>query len=151
MECTVTSDAQPFQSPSNNLRLYSIPDSLATYHLEASERCPVYYDNPLSTTVSVCINPVVLVRSSTEAYAAVTGASKWPTMHEIRWRSWKSGWVRPRLRDPIPRLKTAWRIWRWRRRYADVHEPDLACVQDLAIVLTAEGWQLRGRRFEWRN
>jgi hypothetical protein len=70
-------------------------------------------------------------------------------MHELRWGNWKSRWIWPWLRDPIPSLKTAWRIWRWRMGHPDVDEPGLACVQDLAMVLTAEGWRLRGARFEW--
>lgn len=140
-------DAQPFQSSPSPLRFRSIPDSLATYHLEASECCLIHYDNPLTPTAGVWINPAVRVGYSAEAYAAVTGG-KWPTMHEMRWGAWKSRWVWSWLRDPIPHLKTAWRIGRWRRRYSHVDEPGLVCVQDLAMVLTADGWRLRGGRFE---
>lgn len=142
----VAFEAEPFQSTSNPLRFRSIPDSLAKFHVEASECCLVHYDNPISLTAGVWINPTVRVGYSSQAYAAVTGR-EWPTTSELRWGKWKSKrtwWIR----DPIPSLKASFRIWLWRRKYPNISEPGFACVQDLAMVITTDGWRLRGAKFE---
>ena len=54
-------DAKPFQSSSHPLRSRSIPDTLAKYHVEASEGCLRHYDNDLSlvATFGGWINPTV--------------------------------------------------------------------------------------------
>lgn len=50
----------------------AIPDSLAQYHhLEASECCTIHYDNPLTSSLGVWINPAVRVAYSAMAYNAV--------------------------------------------------------------------------------
>lgn len=142
----VAFDAQPFQSIPNPLQFRSIPDSLAAYHVEASECCLIHYDNPASAIAGVWINPTVRVGYSWPAYAAVT-ANEWPTASELGWGPWKSRWLWW-IRDPFPSLKTSGRIWWWRRLHPNVHEPGFACVQDLAMVITAGGWRLRGASFE---
>ncbi|MCJ1466576.1 hypothetical protein MMC07_005196 [Pseudocyphellaria aurata] len=142
----VAFDAQPFQSIPNPLQFRSIPDSLAAYHVEASECCLIHYDNPASATAGVWINPMVRVGYSWPAYAAVT-AKEWPTASELRWGPWKSQWLWW-IRDPFPSWKASWRVWRWRRKYPEIRDPGFACVQDLAMVITPDGWQLRGAYFE---
>ena len=146
MSKAVAFEAEPFQSISKPLRFRSIPDSLAKFHVEASECCLIHYDNPISTTAGVWINPAVRVGYSSEAYAAVT-RGEWPTTSELRWGKWKSKWTWW-IRDPIPSLKTSLRVWLWRRRYPNISEPGFACVQDIAMVITADGWRLRGANFE---
>lgn len=146
---TVAFDAKPFQLSPRPLRFRSIPDSLAEYHVEASECCLVHYDNDLSSaaTFGVWINPAVRVGYSTPAYRAVTELP-WPTASESHYGPWRSRWIWWWWRDPGPGLKAAWRRWRWRRSHRDVYEPGLACVVDLAMVLTDDGWRYRGARFE---
>lgn len=144
----VAFDARPFQASPHPLRFRSIPDSLAQYHVGASECCLVHYDNQLSLAADfgVWINPDVRVAYSTPAYRAVTELS-WPTASESRYGPWRSRWTWW-WRDIGPGLKAAWRVWRWRRSHPDVQEPGLACVVDLAMVLTDDGWRYRGGRFE---
>lgn len=52
------------------------------------------------------------------------------------------------LHDPGSQLKTWYRIRRWKMRFPDIGEPGLACKSDLAMVLTSNGWAMRGGRFE---
>lgn len=146
---TVAFDAKPFQSGPRPLRFRSIPDSLAEYHVEASECCLVHYDNDLSSAAAfgVWINPTVRVAYSTPAYRAVTELT-WPTASESRYGPWRSRWTWWWWRDPGPGLKAAWRVWRWRRSHPNTPEPGLACVADLAMVLTEDAWRYRGARFE---
>lgn len=160
----VAFDASPFQQKESPLRFRGIPDSLAQYHVEASECCVVHYDNPLSSTKGVYINPAVRVAYSAEAYQAIAsfpsnskdgsidngGAAEanWPTDYELQWGYWKSKWIWWWTRDWASTIKVWVRIKKWRKKYPGVEEPALSCASDLAMVLTGNGWALRGGRFE---
>ncbi|CAO1596819.1 hypothetical protein XANCAGTX0491_000649 [Xanthoria calcicola] len=150
----VAFDASPFQRPSDPLRFRAIPDSLAQYHVEASECCLIHYDNSLSAANGVYINPAVRVAYSAPAYAAIASTSNddaekagWPTRSELLWGYWKSRWLWW-ARWPASAIKVWWRIRRWRSRYSDIDEPGLSCASDLAMVLKSNGWAMRGGRFE---
>lgn len=144
----MTFDVTPFQFIPNPVLFRPIPDSLAAYYVEASECCLIHYDNPVSATAGVWINPTGCVGYPWPAYAAVT-VNEWPTVYEFQWGPWKNRWLW-RIRDPFPSLKASWRIWRWRRRYPDVHEPGFACMQDLVMVITTDGWRSRGGSFQYK-
>ena len=45
-------------------------------------------------------------------------------------------------------MKTWYRVRRWQRHNPNTYEPGLACASDLAMVLTSNGWAMRGARFE---
>ena len=146
----VAFDAKPFQASENPLRFRGIADPLAQYHLEASECCIIHYDNALSQDLGVWVNPMVRVGYSSAAYKAVSDTerwSEWPTKSELRWGPWRSRWFWW-IRDPGPMIKVSYRIWRWSRHFPSVSEPALACASDLAMVLTSNGWAMRGGRFE---
>ncbi|KAL9589917.1 MAG: hypothetical protein Q9203_001272 [Teloschistes exilis] len=149
----VAFDAGPFRQHDHPLRFRGIPDSLAQYHVEASECCTIHYDNPLSFTLGVWINPAVRVGYSLAAYNAVAAVPltgdkmAWPTPAELRWGYWSSKWLWW-LRDPGPPAKIWYRIRRWQKHHPNVIEPGLDCVSDLAMVLTSNGWAMRGARFE---
>ena len=149
----VASDAAPFQRLQNPLRFRGISDSLAQYHVEASECCTIHYDNPLSPKLGVWINPAVRVAYSSAAYNAVVASpgkrhnSQWPTAFELRWGYWSSKWIWW-LRDPASPAKTWHLIRQWHQDHAHTVEPALPCVSDLAMVLTSKGWALRGVQFE---
>ena len=153
-DTTVAFDASPFQRPVNPLVFRGIPDSLAQYHVEASECCLIHYDNPLSAPNGVYINPAVRVAYSAPAYAAVSSTrngdrpkNEWPTKSELFWGHWKRRWLWW-ARLPASAIKIWWRIKRWRSRYPNIDEPGLACASDLAMVLKSNGWAMRGGRFE---
>lgn len=149
----VAFDVAPFQQREKPLSFRAIPDSLAQYHVEASECCVVHYDNPFSQTKGVFINPAVRVAYSTEAYRAIASSptkaeSNWPTGYELQWGYWKSKWTWWWARDWASAIKVWSRVGRWRRKHPGVKEPALNCVSDLAMVLTGNGWAMRGGRFE---
>lgn len=149
----VVFDAAPFQQGEGSLSFRTIPDSLAQYHVEASECCVVHYDNPLSLSKGVFINPGVRVAYSAEAYRAVASSptktkGNWPTGYELQWGNWRGKWIRWWARDWAAAIKVWSRVMRWRRDYPGVEEPALNCVSDLAMVLTGNGWAMRGGRFE---
>ncbi|CAF9919112.1 MAG: hypothetical protein HETSPECPRED_003949 [Heterodermia speciosa] len=145
----VAFDAAPFQSAENPLRFRGIPDSLAQTHVEASECCLIHYDNPLSSKHGVWINPSVRVAYSSTAYQAVSDGLKpqWPTKSELHFGAWKTRWFWW-LRDPGSPSKTWYRVRQWQRHNPNAFEPGLACASDLAMVLTSNGWAMRGARFE---
>ncbi|KAL8810987.1 MAG: hypothetical protein Q9200_002149 [Gallowayella weberi] len=152
----VAFDAKPFQDPDKPLRFRGIPDSLAQYHLEASECCTIHYDNPLTPSLGVWINPAVRVAYSATAYNAIAAVqsdanpSHWPTASELRWGYWSSKWLwwlqRPGISLSI--MKTRYRIGKWQKSHPQEVEPSLSCASDLAMVLTDNGWAMRGADFE---
>jgi Cryptococcal mannosyltransferase 1 len=76
-------DAAPFQDQKNPLRFRAVDDSLAEFHLEASECCLINYDNPMSASKGVWMNPNVRVGYDTVRYEAVHRTSGWPSTAEI--------------------------------------------------------------------
>lgn len=72
-------DATPFQDPTHPLRFRAINDTLAQSFVEASECCLVHYDNPLSASKGVWMNPDVRVAYSRARYDAVHPPSGWPS------------------------------------------------------------------------
>ncbi|KAL8946424.1 MAG: hypothetical protein Q9222_007185, partial [Ikaeria aurantiellina] len=135
-------------------RFRGIPDSLAQHHVEASECCLVHYDNPLSRTKGVYINPAVRVAYSAKAYAAVSTLTnngkamvRWPARSELMWGYWRSKWSWW-MRDPGPAFKIGLRTYRWKRANPTAAEPGLPCLSDLAMVLASNGWAMRGGYFE---
>ncbi|KAL8704718.1 MAG: hypothetical protein Q9201_002142 [Fulgogasparrea decipioides] len=151
----VAFDAAPFQRQHDALKFRGLPDSLAQYHVEASECCLIHYDNPLSSTKGVYVNPAVRVAYSAKAYNAVSSSrdkgegvnAVWPTSSELRWGYWKSRWLWWSRYSPSA-FKVWFRIKRWRSSHRDIVEPGLSCASDLAMVLTSNGWAMRGGRFE---
>ncbi|KAF1834173.1 hypothetical protein BDW02DRAFT_550958 [Decorospora gaudefroyi] len=61
---------QPFLGNSP-LRFRGISDTLATFHVEASECCLIHADNPLSATKGIFLNPNVKVGYNGSSYDAV--------------------------------------------------------------------------------
>ena len=142
----VAFDAAPFQTPEHPLRFRGIPDSLAQYHVEASECCTIHYDNSFSESLGVWINPAVRVGYSEDAYNAISASQadgsspNWPSTSELRWGYWKSKWLW-RIKDPFTPLKISSRIRNWQHRFPHEKEPGLACVSDLAMILMPNGWK----------
>ena len=146
----VVFDASPFQNTTNPLRFRSISDSLAQYHLEASECCLIHADNPIAPLKGNWINPNVRVGYSLQAYQAVAAENvkeqQWPTPYERRW-AWlqrlTSWWY-----DPINVFKLRYRIWLWQKLNPESREDGLSCVEDLAMELLPNGWALRDENFQ---
>lgn len=75
-------DAAPFQNLNRPLRFRAIQDSLAQQHVEASECCLIHYDNTLSESKGVWMNPNVRVAYKPHKYEAIH-LSGWPSLSEI--------------------------------------------------------------------
>ncbi|KXS21828.1 glycosyltransferase family 69 protein [Gonapodya prolifera JEL478] len=89
----VAFDAAPFYGPAP-LSFRGVEDTLADFHLEASECCLVHTDNPLSRKRGVWLNPNVRVGYSLPVYK------------EVRRKRFPSAWHS---------VVGAWsnRLWRW--------------------------------------
>ncbi|MCJ1392715.1 hypothetical protein MMC18_005586 [Xylographa bjoerkii] len=125
-------DAKPFY---RSVVFRSIPDSLAEFDLEASERCLIHADNPYNTTedhlgfwnpnTGVWLNPNVrlgcssILASSTSLYSKIVGIWKnrlWRWCNSTMFTTWK---VERRFRN-------------WRRKYPGSDEPGFNCLMNQA-------------------
>lgn len=133
----VAMDAAPFTVPDRPLQFRSIPDQLATLHLEASECCLVHADNPLSASKGVWLNPNVRVAYGAAAYDAVN-KPVWPSPTERIVGMWHNrlarlfGWVWGFVED-----------WAVRRRSQGwmAEEPGVYCLINEMQVLIENGWK----------
>lgn len=130
-------DAEPFSRTTDPLRFRGIPDSLAKYHLEGSECCLIHYDNPLTASKGVWLNPNVRVGYSGEAYDAVR---QWPTTGEAVKGLWKAYWTS--LPMPSWRMnKVAARVKKWEGEdEGKNHEPGFDCLINEMQVIVYNGW-----------
>lgn len=132
--------AQPFVAE-QPLRFRGLPDSLAEYHLEASECCLIHADNPLSQDLGVYLNPQVRVGYNTDAYMATHPSSgSWVSTWDIFRGLWASRilrWLyRTETRDWIVRR----RLQKWAAEDEGNVEPGEFCVINEMQVLRENGW-----------
>ncbi|KAI4151571.1 MAG: hypothetical protein L6R39_001999 [Caloplaca ligustica] len=136
----VAFDAAPFYHMPP-LRFRGIPDSLARYHLEASECCLVHADNPLSSKSGVWLNPHVRVGYNAEAYDSVHQSTPWPSIAESIVGLWKNRfwrWITPTFHK---KLKVTGRVREWTRKgLGEVAQRELICFINEMQVLVANGW-----------
>lgn len=129
-------DAEPFLRASNPLRFRGIRDSLAKYHLEGSECCLVHYDNSLTASKGVWLNPNVRVGYSGDAYDAVR---QWPTMGEAIKGLFKV-YLASLLNLPLRDRKIAARVKKWETEDKEIYEPGFDCLINEMQVLVHNGW-----------
>ena len=135
----VVFDSKPFYS-SSPLAFRGVPDSLAAYHLEASECCLIHADNPLSTTQGVWLNPKVRVGYNPEAYTAVHPYSLWPdavAAYRGVWSARLNSWMTTPV---IKSVRVNSRLKRWQRKDPERHEPGKQCLINEMQVLIENGW-----------
>lgn len=150
-------DASPFYPSGGEpspLRFRGISDSLAKYHVEASECCLVHADNPLTATRGVWLNPNVRVGYSQAAYEAVhpppgpssssseEGGGVWPPVGQRikgiwanRLRRWTTGTVLQRWR-----IGRRVRAWEGEGPSGGAYEAGVECLINEMQVLVANGW-----------
>ncbi|KAL8808933.1 MAG: hypothetical protein Q9200_003880 [Gallowayella weberi] len=132
----VAFDARPFYHPTS-LCFRGIPDSLAQYHLEASECCLIHADNPLPNTHGVWLNPSVKVGYTAEAYRKIHTDVTWSSAVFGIWKHRLLRWAK------LTGFK-AWRvnsrIRKWRRNFEAENEPGHHCMINEMQVLVANGW-----------
>ncbi|EEH50429.1 uncharacterized protein PADG_06508 [Paracoccidioides brasiliensis Pb18] len=133
-------DAAPFQNPLNPLRFRAIPDSLAAYHLEGSECCLIHYDNPLTASKGVWLNPRVRVGYNLVAYEA---ARAFPSKREAIVGWWK-GLFASLLDLPWQSADIAKRVRHWQRKGVgdskSNKEVGIPCLIDEMQVIVYNGW-----------
>ncbi|KAI9813941.1 MAG: hypothetical protein M1832_006026 [Thelocarpon impressellum] len=150
----VVFDASPFYGAISGERLQfrGISDSLATYHLEGSECCLIHYDNPLTRTKGVFVNPHVRVAYTAAAYDVVhtPGGELWPPLMARYWGVWSNRLRRTHgtYRAKLERLTVRGRMATWaeeEREKTDasstpLEEPGAACLVNEMQVLAGNGW-----------
>lgn len=149
-------DAAPFYQDSHTttaattpLRFRAVPDSLAEFHLEASECCLIHADNPVAATKGVWLNPNVRVGYSVSTYRAVQGrhSGVFPGPFGTVVGAWANRWLRWRGRIQ-QRLETATvikRVKKWQEetpRGEELRrEPGLACLINEKQIMWMNGWR----------
>lgn len=151
----VVLDALPFYSNNSNkredgndsnvandvLRFRGIPDSLAKYHLEASECCLIHVDNPLTPLRGVWMNPSVRVAYNPAAYDIVAGAGRWWPSSTDRFRGiWWNRLVRWTTSTWPQRWRIKRRVGKWEAERTENYEPGMNCLINEMQVLIANGW-----------
>lgn len=132
--------AQPFvvEQP---LRFRGLPDSLAEYHLEASECCLIHADNPLSRDLGVYLNPQVRVGYNTDAYVATHPPSgSWVSAWEIFRGLWASRLLRWTYRTETRDWIVNRRLQKWAAEDERNVEPGEFCAINEMQVLRENGW-----------
>ncbi|KAL2371134.1 polysaccharide export protein, variant [Blastomyces gilchristii SLH14081] len=141
-------DAAPFQTSTNPLRFRGIPDSLAKYHLEGSECCLIHYDNPLSATKGVWLNPNVRVGYNLVAYEAAA-ARVWPSTLDAVLVGWWKGFFASMLDLPWRSRAVVRRVKKWAREGESFNnekerkgnrEVGLPCLIDEMQIIVYNGW-----------
>jgi hypothetical protein len=129
-------DAEPFQARSNPLRFRGIADSLAKYHVEGSECCLIHFDNPLTASKGVWVNPNVRVGYNLAAYEAMR---KFPSKAEALLGWWK-GFLATSLGLPWQQGKILANVREWEREDQANREIGISCLIDEMQVLVDNGW-----------
>lgn len=131
-------DAAPFQDLTHPLRFRAIQDSLAEFYLEASECCLIHYDNPVTASKGVWMNPNVRVAYDTVRYDAAHTSSGWPSTTEATiGHLWE-------LMTWILRLKGRWKVIdrrfeEWTRKSMLNSEIGLDCLVNKMMVVSEKG------------
>lgn len=152
----VVFNASPFYRGNGNdpLRFRGIPDSLAKYHLEASECCLIHVDNPLTATRGVWMNPSVRVAYNAAAYAIILGTDGkgitgwWPSATDRIRGVWRNRLARYSSLNWPRKWRVMRRLRKWeaekRRKKNDEeennHEIGAVCLINEMQVLITNGW-----------
>jgi Cryptococcal mannosyltransferase 1 len=131
-------DALPFQDLGHPLRFRAVNDSLAEYHLEASECCLIHYDNPLSESKGVWMNPKVRVGYNNERYDAVHQSARWPSTAETTMGRLTDLWARVRRLNPRPELVDQ-RYEEWFQDSISNEEIGTDCLVNKMMIVSDKG------------
>lgn len=137
-------DAGPFYSASP-LQFRGLPDSLAEYHLEASECCLIHADNPLTVKHGVFLNPNVRVAYSADTRILVNPLNgNWPSAWEKVQGAWRIRWARfmGSLGRYLERRLVADRLAKWEEGGGTEvhHEAGRVCIVNEMQILVDNGW-----------
>jgi hypothetical protein len=138
----VVFDAAPFYESESPLRFRGISDSLARHHLEGSECCLIHFDNPLTESKGVWLNPAVRVGYNPEAYDTITSLEPWPAGYGRVKGVWINRFVRwfRFTRASMESWTVRQRMARWKKEDSTNSELGVACLINEMQVLVANGW-----------
>jgi Cryptococcal mannosyltransferase 1 len=140
-------DAAPFQDLARPLRFRAVNDSLAEYHLEASECCLIHYDNPLSGFKGVWMNPKVRVGYNTVRYDDAHRPAHWPSTAETTVGRFMDLWARIRHLKPRPEVIDQ-RFEEWSQESIINEEVGTDCLVNKIMVVSEKG-QWREVKERW--
>ncbi|KAF2842036.1 glycosyltransferase family 69 protein [Patellaria atrata CBS 101060] len=131
------------------LKFRGVPDSLANYHLEASECCLIHADNHLSSEKGVWLNPHVRVGYNAEAYDTVNplNGETWPSPAQKVLGIWGNRWARvsgmPRRLTEQYVVKKRVRQWARERNEDETRggENGVHCMINEMQILAGNGWK----------
>lgn len=124
----------------HGLSFRGIDDSLAEYHLEASECCLVHADNPASATKGVFLNPNVRVGYNGEAYRLVHPGGSWLSHGQIWAGIWRNR-IRRWFTTPLFKEFYVRRlVSKWERLKPGRQEQGDFCMINEMQVLVENGW-----------
>ena len=137
----VVMDALPFYD-SVPLTFRAIPDSLAQLHLEGSECCLIHYDNQLTMSHGVYVNPQVRVGYDGVAYERMAPQDVPSSLIIFFWRAWENRLRRWFARDCSKRRLVQSRLHKWETASADEGRLEMGvdCLIDEMQVLVSNGW-----------
>ena len=133
-------DAEPFYDEAHPLRFRGISDSLAQFHLEASECCLIHQDNRLDT--GAWINPRVRVGYNKAAYDAMSASDVPTTLLAYLERIWTNRFYRWLTTDQTKKWTIGSRLATWQRQYSEdmkIENGDICLINEMQ-VLRANGW-----------
>ncbi|MCJ1239795.1 hypothetical protein MMC14_007793 [Varicellaria rhodocarpa] len=134
--------AYSFYKTPSPLRFRGTPDTLAAKHLEGSECCLIHFDNPLTPSKGVWVNPRVRVGYSFHAYREVhstkgcwpSATAKFAGLWQNRIWRWTSltFWTDRVVRNTVNSWESA--------MGTESHEPGFSCLINEMQVLVSNGW-----------
>lgn len=124
----------------NGSSFRGIDDSLAEYHLEASECCLIHADNPASDTRGVFLNPNVRVGYDSHAYKLVHRNGSWLSRYEIWVGLWRNRFRRWFTTPLLKEHRVRKIVNDWRRQKPGRKEQGEFCMIDEMQVLVENGW-----------
>jgi len=137
---TAIFDAAPFYSSTSALRFRAIPDSLAQYHVEASECCLIHADNPLSAIKGVFVNPGVRVTYDGRAYNTMKNFDRSLNPAAIFTHLWHNRLRRWFTTDTSKNWIVTQRVRDWGADDPANQEAGTFCLLNEMQVLDADGW-----------
>ena len=133
-------DADAFTS-NNPLQFRGVSDTLAEYHLEGSECCLVHYDNPITNTKGIWVNPSVHVAYTSQAYDLIHHTSSYPPSLANAYRGmWWNRLMRWLTTDRLKSRTKEDRVVEWQRKSEARFEAGLPCLINEMQVLVENGW-----------
>lgn len=139
--------AGSFYHEAQPLRFRAVDDRLAERHVEASERCLLHADNPLSSSAGIWLNPSVRVSRNLVSYEGMRQSGQYPGWTVTvagtwvnRVRRWRWNRARDTERDAVISRVNKWAESGTFEDGSPTTESGLSCLMDDMLVMRSRGW-----------